>query len=223
MSGVGRLGVLGGTFDPIHYGHLDAAHAARDALALAHVLLVPARLPPHKASRPRVSGYHRFAMAALALTVDGALRISDVELRSSDPSYTSVTLHQLALAGYDPKQLYFITGADAFAEITNWHDYPALLDRSHFVVVSRPGSSTDDLRRRLPDLASRMRLAGEGPPETDAGERTAIWLIDARTRDVSSSAVRHRIEHGEPTDDLLPSAVSAYIARHALYGAGSRG
>lgn len=218
-----RLGVLGGTFDPIHYGHLDAAHAARNALSLTHVLLVPSRLPPHRTSRPPiVSSYHRFAMAALALTADDALRISDVELRSPKPSYTSATLCQMTLAGYDPNQLYFITGSDAFAEIRNWHDYPMLLDRSHFVVVSRPGGSAGELQRLLPDLASRMRLAGDGSASLDERERTAIWLIDAQTRDVSSSVIRHRIEHGGPTDDLLPPVVSAYIDRHALYGTGSR-
>ena len=217
-----RLGVLGGTFDPIHYGHLDAAHAARNALSLTHVLLVPSRLPPHRVSRPIVSSHHRFAMTALALTADNALRISDVELRSPKPSYTSATLYQMTLAGYDPNQLYFITGSDAFAEIRNWHDYPMLLDRSHFVVVSRPGNSAGELQRLLPDLASRMRLVGDDTASLDKRDRTAIWLIDAQTRDVSSSVIRHRIEHGGQTDDLLPPAVSAYIDRHALYGTGSR-
>ena len=128
----------------------------------------------------------------------------------------------MTLAGYYPNQLYFITGSDAFADIRNWHDYPMLLDRSHFVVVSRPGNSAGALQGLLPDLASRMRLVGDDAASLDKHERTAIWLIDAQTRDVSSSVIRHRIEHGGKTDDLLPPAVSAYIDRHALYGTGSR-
>ena len=220
-----RIGILGGTFDPVHYGHLDAAVVARRALALDHVVLVPARVPPHKTPSQHVSAYHRFAMTALATSDDDALRVSDLELRSADPSYTSLTLQHLALAGYDPAQLFFITGADAFAKIAQWHDYPGLLSRSHFVVVSRPGHALDALRLRLPDLAGRMHAPGDRTTDgPESGVRgTAIWLTDATTRDISSSVVRDRIAEGESVDDLLPPPVVAYIARHRLYDVVTRG
>ena len=214
---VQRIGVLGGTFDPIHFGHLDAAAAARRALGLDDIHLVPARTPPHKAATPLVSTYHRIAMVALAATGHPELRISDIELDSADPSYTSLTLQRLATAGHSPAQLFFITGADAFADIASWHDYPAVLGRSHFVVVSRAGCAAPDLRRRLPDLAERMHRAKESiAPMADAGT-TAIWLVDAPTRPISSSDVRERLNAGRPIDGLVPPAVETYITRHELY------
>ncbi len=214
-----RVGVLGGTFDPVHHGHLDAAEAARKALALAKVVLMPARIPPHKASPARTSGYHRFAMAALASSRRAGLRVSDLELRSSRPSYTSLTLQQLARAGYAPAQLFFILGSDAFADIAHWHDYPAILRRSHFAVVARSGNPLAELRNRLPALADRMHEPGAGSTTGPASEGTAIWLVDAETRNVSSSTIRRRIAAAESTSDLLPDIVAAYIARHRLYGA----
>ena len=220
MTGPQRIGVLGGTFDPIHFGHLDAAGAARLALDLDDVLLMPARVPPHKATAPLASAYHRFAMAALAATDHADLRVSDIELQEPGPSYTSQTLDKLVRAGFRPAQLFFIAGTDAFAEITTWRGYPDLLNRSHFVVVSRPGSAADRLPQRLPALAGRMRSPDAGT-ET-AADATRIWLVSAPTRDVSSSAVRERVERGHAVDRLVPALVASHIARHDLY-AGPRG
>lgn len=218
-----RVGVLGGTFDPVHHGHLDAADAARGALALGEVLLMPARVPPHKASAARTSCHHRFAMAALAVAGRPGLRVSDLELRSSGPSYTSLTLQRLASAGYDPSRIFFILGSDAFAEIAHWHDYPALLRRGHFAVVARAGHPLTGLRGRLPALAGRMRVADAGAAKSAPGGSTAIWLIEADTRDVSSSDVRERLAAAEPTAGLLPDLVAAHAARHRLYGPAAPG
>ena len=216
MTGSKRIGVLGGTFDPIHVGHLDAAGAARRALDLDHVLLVPARVPPHKASAPLASAYHRFAMAALAAADRAELRVSDIELDRSGPSYTSLTLDRLARAGHRPAQLFFIAGTDAFAEIPAWRGYPDILGRSHFVVVSRPGNAADRMPERLPALAGRMHSPADKAP--DAGtDATRIWLVSARTRDVSSSDVRASVEQGRAVDGLVPATVAAHIARHHLY------
>jgi len=212
-----RVGVLGGTFDPVHQGHLDAADAARHALSLTEVVLMPSRLTPHKASSARASCYHRFAMAALASCGRTGLRVSDLELRSSAPSYTSLTLQRLARIGYAPSQLFFVLGSDAFAEITHWHDYPAILDRSHFAVVSRAGDPLTRLRDRLPALAKRMHAPGLASTTALPGDSTAIWLVEADTRNVSSSDIRDRLATCEATTGLLPDNVADYIARHRLY------
>lgn len=212
-----RLGVLGGTFDPIHLGHLDAARAARRALDLDDVLLMPARVPPHKAAAPLASAWHRFAMAALAASDQPDLRVSDIELQEAGPSYTARTLDRLAQAGYRPGQIFFISGTDAFAEITAWRDYPDLLDRSHFVVVSRPGNAADHMPRRLPDLAARMRSPRGADTTAGDADATGIWLVAAPTRDVSSSSVRACVGRGQAVDRLVPPAVATHIARHDLY------
>ena len=209
----GRIGVLGGTFDPVHYGHLDAADAARRACDLAAVLLLPARTPPHRAAAPRASARHRFAMAALACDGRDALAACDAELAFAGPSFTSLTLQRLARDGLGPAQLFFIIGADAFADIASWHDYPAVLDRSHFVAVSRPGRPVSTLREQMVDLRQRMREPAGGAVD----QPPAIWLVEAPTRAVSSSALRRRLAAGRPIDGLTPNAVARYIAQHALY------
>ncbi|MBI2829129.1 MAG: adenylyltransferase/cytidyltransferase family protein, partial [Acidobacteria bacterium] len=111
-----RLGVLGGTFDPVHYGHLDAAAAARSALALDDVLFMPSHDPPHRRVDPHATAFQRFALVALAINGIEGYKASDVELRREGSSYTSDTLRALHAAGWAPTQLFFILGVDAFAE-----------------------------------------------------------------------------------------------------------
>lgn len=216
MTGKTRTGVLGGTFDPVHLGHLDVAMAARAALGLDTVLLVPSRVPPHRNRPPAASGPDRLAMVELAAAGDEGLEASDLELRSEGPSYTSRTLETLT-RGHDPLQFFFITGADAFAEIASWHDYPDVLDLSHFVVVSRPGHPTSQLTQQLPDLATRMRRPPSGAASNPDNVGPAVWLIDAATRDISSSDIRMRRSAGLPIDDLVSPSVAAYVTAHQLY------
>src|SRR5690349_18497299 len=117
MSGRLRLGLLGGTFDPIHFGHLDAAEAAQHALLLDEIVFLPSHDPPHRPADPRASAFHRFALVALAIEGHGRYRASDMELKREGPSYTADTLAAFSREGWDPSQLFFILGADAFAEI----------------------------------------------------------------------------------------------------------
>ena len=215
-----RIGVLGGTFDPVHLGHLGAAEVARSTLALDEVLVVPSHIPPHRLAQPDASGYHRFAMVALAVASTRGLAASDVELVREGRSYTATTLRGLHRRGFRPSQLFFITGADAFAEIATWHEYPAVLDLSHFVVIARPGFSVETLRSRLPGLASRMRtVAGTGWSQNseDLADRTSVLLVEATTPAVSSTQIRERIRGAQPLTGLVPPAVELHIYRHGLY------
>jgi nicotinate-nucleotide adenylyltransferase len=209
-----RIGILGGTLDPIHCGHLAAATAVRDAFDLPRVLVVPSHVPPHRPVQPVASPFHRFAMAALAVSGMARLEASDDELRSDGPSYTADTLERLHARGFWASQILFITGADAFAEIATWRRYPAVLDLAHFVVVARPGHDIDALAERLPDLRSRMRPAG-APARTDAG--TLIFLLEAATPDVSSTLIRERVRRGETLTGLVPPLVDTHIRQHHLY------
>ena len=212
-STAARLGLLGGTFDPIHAGHLDVAAAALQALALDGVLLMPANVPPHR-SAPQASAPHRFAMCALAIADRERLALLDVELLSKETSFTSASLDRLAAHGVDTRGLFLIAGGDAFREIETWKDFPALLDRCHFVVVSRPATPASSLRAALPGLSDRMVDPARDLP---VGGPARIVLVDAPTAPVSSTDVRRRLTAGESIAGLVPDPVARYIARHGLY------
>jgi len=214
-----RTGVLGGTFDPIHAGHLAVASAAARFLGLDDVLLVPSRTPPHRPVDPAASIFHRFAMVALAAQRDPRMLACDLELGRPGPSYTADTLRALHAAGLDRLQIFFLTGADAFAEIAIWREYPAVLDLAHFVVCSRPGTPASSVPARLPGLAARMVTVGASGEPPPAAQTPSVYLLDAATPDVSSSDVRARARAGRPLAGLLPPEVDVYIRRHGLYGA----
>jgi nicotinate-nucleotide adenylyltransferase len=198
-----RFGIVGGTFDPIHYGHLAAARAAQDALALDRVRFIPSARPPHRPDSPGASGYHRLEMVRLAVADTPGWEVSDLELTREGPSYTYDTLTTIGREGLSPLQIFFITGADAFAEIATWHRYPDVFDLAHFVVVARPGTALASLRTYLPGDTARRN----------------VTLLEADTPDISATDIRKRAARGESLDGLVPSAVSAYIRKHSLYGA----
>jgi nicotinate-nucleotide adenylyltransferase len=210
------VGLLGGTFDPIHNGHLAVARAAQQALVLDRVRFIPAARPPHRPDSPQAAEYHRVAMIRLAIGDGTGWEVSDLELRRDGPSYTYDTLITLNRDGLPPAQIFFITGADAFAEIATWHRYPEVLDLAHFVVVARPGFSLEALQGRVPALASRMIE----PADLAVSSTPRIILVAAETPDVSSTAIRARVARREALDGLVPPAVSAYISQHDLYSSG---
>ena len=216
MTG-GRVGVLGGTFDPVHVGHLAAARAADQALGFDRLLFIPANVPPHRPDSPRASGYHRLQMTALAVAGVAGWEASDVELARGGASFTFDTL--TTLRQREPAaQFFFITGADAFAEIASWRRYPDLLELAHFVVIARTGTSFDRIRARLPQLGPRMVACDvSSPAACRAASFPSIFLVNADTPAVSSTEVRRRASAGEPLTGLVPDAVARYIAEHHLY------
>jgi nicotinate-nucleotide adenylyltransferase len=204
------LGVLGGTFDPIHLGHVAAAEAAQQALSLDSILLIPSHIPPHRADPVTASGDDRFAMAALAAAGRPGWSASRLELDREGRSFTYDTLHELKNRRHDATgvewQISFITGADAFAEIASWSRYPDILDLAHFVVVSRPGITLDSLRERVPSAFLR-------PPSA----KTRVILVEANTPAISSTDIRRRVRAGESLSGLVPVSVADYIRDHRLY------
>jgi nicotinate-nucleotide adenylyltransferase len=222
MSADTRVGLLGGTFDPIHLGHLETATAARRALRLNRVYVLPSNVPPHRAQPPAVSSHHRFAMIALAVNGLEGFRANDIELSTSGPSYTAETLTRFSRStGLATSQLFFIAGADAFAEIETWYRYPDVLDLANFIVVSRPGFPVEALRSRLPALADRMIeadsvKAGARSQQPEAGSHS-IFFVNATTPDVSSSDIRQRLIKRHPITGLVPAMVERHIEQHGLY------
>ncbi len=214
-----RIGILGGRFDPVHHGHLATAALARRRLRLERVLMLPSRLSPHRKRPARASGADRLAMVSLAVQDDPCLEPCDLELTAEEPSYTATTLHRLRERGHPCTSLFFIVGADAFADIASWHDYPRLLDAAHFVVVSRPGYPVASLPGALPSLRPRLRVVtGDAAPRADETLRTpVVFLVDADTPDISSTDIRVRLANGRPLGERVPAPVAEYIERRRLY------
>ena len=201
-----RIGILGGTFDPIHVGHLEAAAVSGRAFSLDKILLMPSRTPPHRSTEPRASVFHRFAMVALAAAERG-MCVSDLEVRRDGPSYTAQTLEALQREGIAPSDLFFITGTDAFADVAMWHDYPRILQLANFVVVSRPGA---------PRAAELIPPPIPAKPDHNP-TAPAVYSVEADTPDVSSTEIRRRVGAGDSLDGLVPLSVAGHIRRHHLY------
>mgnify|MGYP001562110742 FL=1 len=222
------LGVLGGTFDPIHNGHIAAGLRAQEALGLDRVMVVPSHFPPHRSAG--ASAADRLAMTTLAAGELPGWTASDIELQRTGPSYTFDTLTELANWGGGESQKFFIIGADAFAEIATWSRYPAVLALAHFAVVARPGITLHSLQARVPDLADRMTTpdlfkpptsaeatAGRHASSPKADDKTRVILIETATPDVSSTEIRRRVRAGESIRGLVPDSVASYISTHRLY------
>ena len=194
-----KVGVLGGTFDPIHRGHLAAADAAMDCAGLDRVLLVPTGRPPHRRGAV-ASAEQRLEMCRLAIDGNPRFAVSDVEIRRDGLSYTADTLQQLKHE-HPGDELYLVLGWDAARLFASWHQPDVVLRLASVVVVTRPGSAT-------PDAAALQ----------DAGLDPATTALCARpTPDISGSALRRAIAGGEPVGDRLPDAVERYIAKNRLY------
>jgi nicotinate-nucleotide adenylyltransferase len=194
-----RIGILGGMFDPIHYGHLASAEAARTALGFARVLFVPAARQPHKAGEGRAVPNDRLAMVRLACADNDFFDVSAIELERPGRSYSVDTLAELRGAGLG--ELHFILGADAAIGFPDWRSVERILDLAQLVVVGRPGTTLDvaALVQRLPGLGGRLTLL-EGP-----------------RLNISSSELRRRVGAGQPIRYHTPDAVVAYIAARGLY------
>jgi nicotinate-nucleotide adenylyltransferase len=204
-----RVGILGGTFDPVHYGHLVIAEEVAEALSLDRVLFVPAAVPPHKIGLAITPAGARAAMVELAIAGNPRFAISRLELARTGPSYTADTLAELAeeAAGAGiTRQLFFILSTEALAGVPDWHEPDRILAYAHLAVVPRPGSPMPppaELRARFGARADRV-VAVETVPLAH-----------------SASAVRARAAAGQSIRYLVPPAVEAYICEHRLYRSGN--
>ena len=211
------LGILGGTFDPIHNGHLAAAAAAQQALQLDALTLIPSHIPPHRRDPVGASGEQRYAMAILAAAERPGWSVSRIEVDRHGASYTYDTLVKLRETDRVGAQFFFILGADAFAEIATWSRYPAVLDLAHFVVVSRPGTTLDSVRERVPSAFNRHPPCSPSSYRDLGTPETRVILLEAATPDISATDIRRRVRAGHSLSGLVPEAVAEYISTHRLY------
>lgn len=195
-----RLGIMGGTFDPIHFGHLVTAEAARHRFELDQVIFVPSGRPPHKQERRVSSADERLMMTLLATVANPNFVVSDWEVRREQLSYTYDTVRAFHQLYSDEAELFFITGADAVLEIMQWRKIDELAGLCSFIAATRPGYQLEgfDLPPKLADK---------------------LYFMEVPALAISSSDIRRRVQCGEPIKYLLPETVEMYIIKHGLYQA----
>lgn len=215
------VGVLGGTFDPVHRGHIALARCARRTLGVERVLLLPCADPPHKPERSLAARFHRLEMLYLAVEGWEGLGVSTYEIARGGLCYSIDTLRALRHADAAMEPLFLI-GSDALAEIGSWREHAALLTEFDFAVAVRPETDAGPSARAWPDeVVGRLsRVPGADDPPLGSGGR--IFRLEMPRVPVSSSLVRQRRAAGAPLDDLVPARVARYIQRHGLYEEGPR-
>ncbi|HSW35838.1 MAG TPA: nicotinate-nucleotide adenylyltransferase [Candidatus Limnocylindrales bacterium] len=205
-AGYSNIGLMGGTFDPIHVGHLVTAEEARQQFDLDCVVFVPAGAPPHKEKVTISLPEHRYLMTTLAVMSNPFFYVSEVEINRETPSYTIDTVKHFSCGGHPSPSLFFITGADAILEIFTWKDYEELFRLSTFIAVSRPGYSLDRFRETLSRICPEMLHR--------------VHLLEIPALAVSSTFIRERVILGKTIKYLTPEPVEQYIKKHGLYVTG---
>jgi nicotinate-nucleotide adenylyltransferase len=214
-----NVALFGGTFDPVHLGHLHVARAARERFRLHEVHFVPAAIPPHKAGQPITAFSHRYAMLALATAGDPAflpsLLESPEQLAAGGVNYTIDTVHRFRRTLSPRDRLFFLIGMDAFRDLGHWHHASALLRAVEFIVVSRPGFLLEDIVGALP---ARLRAAfangGAARPRPGAGK---VHMLDGLAENVSATEIRQAATRGRQLDRFVGPEVAAYIRKQGLY------
>jgi nicotinate-nucleotide adenylyltransferase len=199
------VGIMGGTFDPIHYGHLVIAEGARVQYHLEEIIFVPSGTPPHKTGRGITNPEHRFQMTQLAVKDNPYFSVSRLEIDRPGPSYAVDTIRALRGIYSERTRLYFITGADAILEILSWKDVGSLISMCHLVAATRPGYSLSGLE----DIVGKIRNLHHRDFSVHTMEVPALMI--------SSTDIRNRVLNGRPIKYLLPDAVEKYIYEHNLY------
>ncbi|MEW6729746.1 MAG: nicotinate-nucleotide adenylyltransferase [Acidobacteriota bacterium] len=209
-----RIGILGGTFDPIHNGHLEMACRVKSFCDCDRLLILPAYSPPHKTKESITSSYHRYAMAVMATNSLADIEVSRLELEAPARPYTVQTIAQLKEL-HRNAELFFIMGADSFRELESWREYRRLLASCHIVVVSRPGYEIDVAERRTSLQADIRDLRGmHMQGETD---EPTILLTNLLAADISATAIRAAVQRGMAIDQWVAKPVAQYIAKYRLY------
>ncbi len=222
-----RLGIMGGTFDPIHLGHLRAAEEIYWAFGLDRIIFVPAARPPHKVEGVVASALHRYEMVSLATVFTPYFSVSPIELQRPGTSYSVETVREFQRLAGPGTTLYFVVGVDAFLEMSGWREAGELLALTRVIVTARPGWRLDEVarlltpeqRRILGDPSFRyVKIAGIDPEriEHEMVPRQVL-LVEVVSLDIASREIRQLVEEGRSIRHLVPDTVAAYMAKNRLY------
>jgi nicotinate-nucleotide adenylyltransferase len=213
-----KIGLFGGTFDPIHCGHVKAAENVQDIFAFDRILFIPSYIPPHKESADVASAEHRLKMVELALISFDRFFPSSIEIDARGTSYSIVTLNRIKKI-FPNTEIFFLLGIDAFLEIDTWKDYEDVLEQCSFIVMKRPGFRLDEAKEILAEKYKQRMVEVTGSLENE-NERLSphkIYLLSISTMDVSSSGVRERVGNFQSIKGLVPENVENYIKERHLY------
>jgi nicotinate-nucleotide adenylyltransferase len=211
-------GLFGGTFNPIHCGHLKAAKEVLKYFPLNRILFIPSYIPPHKSQKDVVPAEDRLKMVEIACQGQPKFQTSDVEIRTPQPSYSIVTLRKMKEICPEDK-FYFIAGSDAFLEIETWKDYKELLKECSFIVVSRPGFELKLIKRVIENIGPEkfFRIDESLKPTDKELSVNIVYLLEIEAFNISSSEIRKRLQAGLQVTGLVPREVEEYINKHQLY------
>jgi len=212
-----NIGLLGGTFNPIHYGHLRLAEEVREGMGLDKVLFVPANIPPHKPEEKITPAGKRLEMVRLAITGNPGFESSDMEIKRGDRSYTVTTLKELKAGGPEDLSISLIIGADSFNDITTWCEYEEIFELSGFVVVERPGYPIKKIAEVVPESMARKFHYDSNVDSYISSHGTSVTYLKPTLMVISSSNIRERVREGLSIRYLVPDAVADYIEKEGLY------
>lgn len=198
-----KIGITGGTFDPIHYGHLIIAESAREAFELDRVVFIPSGTPPHKKLSKVTASEHRFNMVYMAISSHPCFEVSDIEIARSGYTYTIDTLLQLKASYGDGTKLFFITGADVILDLLFWKDYKKVFTMCEFIAAFRPDYEKDRFLREIEHLK--------------AAYGAVIHLLEAPLIEISSTSIRQKVCSGKSIKYVVPESVEGYIIQNSLY------
>ena len=217
-----RVAIYGGTFDPVHNGHIEVARAVLELFELDEVVFVPACVPPHKRNANLTSVFHRFAMLALATEADQRLLVSTIELDAPEQPYAVETVERMRSALGAETELFFLMGADSWLEIRSWHQWQRLLSLCSFIVVTRPGyeiESGSHIDMPITVVNNFGRGSGQLTNASSHNETPHAYLTDVVQSGVSATRIRAAVQSRD-TDALqtmVPIAVANYIEKYGLY------
>ncbi len=212
------IGLFGGTFNPIHNGHVKAAESVQEIFSFDRILFIPSYIPPHKEFEEVASAEHRLKMVELALSSFDRFSPSSIEIDARGTSYSIVTLNRIKEM-YPQTDIFFLLGVDAFLEIETWKDYANVLEQCSFVVMSRPGYCLDDAKETLTEKYNQRMVVIKGSiRKANEGLFTQkIYLCPIPTLDISSSEVRERVRKNQAIEGMVPKNVENYIKERRLY------